>query len=263
MEKIGIEEIQGRILSIAKEFDKICCRHQIPYYMLGGTMLGAIRHKGFIPWDDDMDFGVPIKQKKKLMEYLEKELPYPYRCCSFRNHPAVVFNFLKIEDTTTCIDDLTVALPMEQQLGVNIDIFPLNRCTLNGKKERRVRLREDMVAKAFVRSTTHPNNLIIKVLKGCLRFLLGGSLKHQQRLIDKKLMAINSGESIGNLLGRWGEREIIPEEWYGDGVRYQFEDYSFIGLEKYDAYLTRLYGNYMELPPANQRIAHVDNVYVR
>ena len=79
MKRIGIDEIHARVLAIAKEFDKICTRHQIPYYMLGGTMLGAIRHKGFIPWDDDMDFGVPIAYYDQLEEILKEELPSNYR----------------------------------------------------------------------------------------------------------------------------------------------------------------------------------------
>ena len=95
MERIDIEEVHSRVLAIAKEFDRICTLHGIPYYMIGGTMLGAIRHKGFIPWDDDMDFGVPIEHYQELINILEKELPYPFRCCTYKNHPAVLFNFLK------------------------------------------------------------------------------------------------------------------------------------------------------------------------
>ena len=104
MTRIDIEEVHHRILNIAEAFDKICAEHDIPYYMLGGTMLGAIRHKGFIPWDDDMDFGVPYEHYNRLISILEKELPRGMRCCTFENSKAVVYPFMKIEDTETCIE---------------------------------------------------------------------------------------------------------------------------------------------------------------
>ena len=74
MEKLGIEDVHKYVLAIAKEFDRICTEHHIPYYMVDGTMLGAVRHQGFIPWDDDMDFGVPIEYYKGPEEILENEL---------------------------------------------------------------------------------------------------------------------------------------------------------------------------------------------
>ena len=89
MKLLEIKETQACLLNIAKEFDRICTKHNIPYYMIFGTMIGAIRHKGFIPWDDDMDFGVPIEYYKQLEAILEIELPYPYRCCNYKNHPAI------------------------------------------------------------------------------------------------------------------------------------------------------------------------------
>ena len=81
MRPIDIEEAHHILLDIAKAFTKVCDENNIPYYMLGGTMLGAVRHKGFIPWDDDMDFGVPREYYDLLINVLEKELPSPYRCC--------------------------------------------------------------------------------------------------------------------------------------------------------------------------------------
>ena len=121
MNRISIEVVHQHVLGIAKEFDQICSENHIPYYMIGGTMLGAIRHRGFIPWDDDMDFGVPIEYYVLLEGVLSKELPYPYRCCTYKNHPGVLHNFMKIEDQSTCIDDKAMNLPVEQKLGLNID----------------------------------------------------------------------------------------------------------------------------------------------
>ena len=263
MRKLDIIEVHDFVLRIAKEFDRICTNHNIPYYMLGGTMLGAIRHKGFIPWDDDMDFGVPIEYYQQLEDILFKELPYPYRCCSYKNHPAILHNFMKIEDQTTCIDDKAINLPVEQKLGLNIDIFPLNLCHLGSSSVKRLRRKEALLGKAFMQSITHSNSYVRAFVKNLLQIICGGTPQKLQKEIDEMLMTINEGNHRGNLLGRWGIKEIIPIEWYGNGIRYSFEDTFFKGIGEYDKYLTRLYGDYMSLPPIEQRKAHVENVYLR
>ena len=91
MKKLNIEECHARLLKIAEIFDIICKDNGIPYYMLGGTMLGAIRHKGFIPWDDDMDFGVPRKYYKDLIDIFDKKLPNPYKYHTYNNSDAVIY----------------------------------------------------------------------------------------------------------------------------------------------------------------------------
>jgi len=263
METIEIEEIHKLVLAIAVEFDRICTKYQIPYYMLGGTMLGAIRHKGFIPWDDDMDFGVPIEHFQRLIDILTSELPLPYRCCTYKNHPAVIHNFIKIENGDTCIDDKSIGLPLERKLGLNIDVFPLNRCVLGGKAEKKLRRRVDLLGKAYLQSVFHSNSKTKQLIKKCLRIITGGSPLRLQQDIEKRLLNINTGDCLGNLLGHWREKEIVPLAWYGNGVRYQFEETSFVGLQDYDKYLTRMYGDYMELPPKEKQVAHVDKVYLR
>lgn len=263
MKRISIEEIHQHILGIAKAFDRICMNHHIPYFMIGGTMLGAIRHQGFIPWDDDMDFGVPIEYYELLESVLSKELPYPYRCCTYKNHPGVLHNFIKIEDQSTCIDDMALKLPLERKLGLNIDVFPLNKCNLGGKKEKQLRRRMVLLGRAYLQSVSHPDSIVRSLLKFILRMVSGGTPRKLQDEIERRLYCIHEGEYLGNLLGRWGEKEIIPFEWYGEGKRYAFEDTSFVGIMEYDKYLTRMYGDYMSLPPVNLRVAHVDNVFLR
>ena len=263
MKKIGIDEVHQHVLGIAKVFDKICTEHNIPYYMLGGSMLGAIRHKGFIPWDDDMDFGVPIDYYIQLEDILSKELQYPYRCCTYKNHPCVLHNYIKIEDQTTCIDDVASRLPIEQKIGVNIDVFPLNRCYLNGKTERSLRRKVNILGVVYSESITKPNNILRKGMKLMFKFMLGNSPRRIQNKIERQLYSIKDGEMLGNLLGRWEEKEVIPKTWYGVGTRYLFEDTSFIGLTEYDKYLTRLYGDYMSLPPKEQQVAHAENFFLR
>lgn len=263
MKSLDINEIHHRVLAIAKEFDRICVKHNIPYYMLGGSMLGAIRHKGFIPWDDDMDFGVPIEHFYELIGILEKELPYPFRCCTYDNHPAVIFNFFKIEDQTTMVHGQSLGLSEDQQLGVNIDVFPLNRCKTNSISYKRIIFRHLLLG-GFLTSVSHPDNVLVKFVKMFLRLLAGGDRIRINKKIDSILKNTNQGDCLGNLIGRWGKKEIIPIEWYGEeGVRYKFEDTDFVGLKNYHDYLSRLYGDYKKLPPVENQKPHVENIYLR
>lgn len=261
MKAIGIEDIHQRILKIAEVFDRICSKHGIPYYMLGGSMLGAIRHKGFIPWDDDMDFGVPYEYYNKLTNILENELPEGMRCCTFENCEAVVYPFIKIEDIETCIDDPRINLPIEEKLGVNIDVFPLAACEKYSKDAARARKLLRLQTLLFVDSIDGGK------MKTLIKRVLHNISPFGKQYLPKKMLSLLSemknGNDIANVFGRWGIKESVDKEWYGDDIRYDFENLKLCGLKEYDKYLTQMYGDYMQLPPENQRVAHVDNVYLR
>ena len=262
MERIGIDEVHNCVLAIAKEFDRICEVQGIPYYMLGGTMLGAIRHKGFIPWDDDMDFGVPIQYFPILIKALNEQLKQPYRCCTYENSSSVYFPFIKIEHTGTVLDDPQIPLPIEKKIGLNIDIFPLISCDLNDKSIPAIWKLAKIYGIIFTDSRQHGG--WVNFVKRTLRMLLPWSEKDLYYKIKERLLNLKDGSYLGNILGRWREREIIPIEWYGDKERYVFEDTFFYGIKEYDLYLNQLYGDYMELPPEDQRTGdHANNVYLR
>lgn len=258
MRKIEIKEIHEVLLNIAKEFDKICTNNNIPYYMLGGTMLGAIRHKGFIPWDDDMDFGVPIEYYKQLEELLHKELPPKYRCSTFMNSKSVVFPFMKIEDTSTILDDKQIVLPLREKIGVNIDIFPLYSCNKGDVKIKKGRFYLNIGGMIYTSSRTSRVKNLLKVLVRLmcpfnLNWFIGKSVK----IMDQ----IEPGNYIANVYGRWEEKEICPQDWFSLGTRYAFEDTSFMGPSNYDNYLSQLYNDYMQLPPKENQFCHGANAY--
>lgn len=263
MQKLGIEEAQKYALGIAKVFDEICTKHHIPYFMVQGTMLGAIRHHGFIPWDDDMDFGVPIEYYEQLEEILIKELPFPYRCCTYKNHPSVILTFMKIEDVRTVNDKLEIRLPLEKKIGINIDVFPLNYCIPSDPAIKRLRWKAFLLGSSFGNSSKHRDSILRKWIKSILRFLLGGRPIYLQNSIRKNRLKVVKGNYIGNLTSKWGDGDIVPQEWYGKGKRYIFEDTTFVGPEKYDEYLTSLYGDYMTPPPEGKRIPHAEDRYLK
>ena len=261
MVKIGLKEIQQHLLGIAKEFDRICTEHDIPYFMLYGTMLGAIRHKGFIPWDDDMDFGVPIEYYKQLESILENDLNPPYRLCTFKNNPATVLPYIKIEDSSTVMYKETLRLPIEKQMGVNIDIFPLNRCSINDSEPFKLKKMTRLLGGAFTNSKTN-TGFWHRLKKAVLRLLLGGKPIFLQRRIERLMFRVNKGDRMGFILGA-ATRNTVPTEWYGKGARYGFEDTTFVGPVNFDGYLSHIFHDYKTLPPEDKRPSHSENVYLK
>ncbi len=125
MKKIEtIEELHLILLNIGKAFHQVCEEAHIPYYMAAGTLLGAVRHKGFIPWDDDMDFVVPRAYFDKLKHILKEKLPSEYSVLD-REDGIVVSDIYKIVDNRTEIY-YRWSVDSKVHFGVNIDIFPLD-----------------------------------------------------------------------------------------------------------------------------------------
>lgn len=253
-----ISEVQQILLNIAKEFARICNENGIPYYMLGGTMLGAVRHKGFIPWDDDMDFGVPRPYYDKLVAALESSLSYPYRCCTYRNTPGVFAAIMKIDDCRTVADDPRVRLPLNEQIGVNIDVFPLDYCKPDDNVLKKI------YKLVLIYQTIYVGNSSGSAWKNAIKTVLSAICPVSRiKMLDymhKKLSDMKNGPILANVFGAWHEKECIPVAWYGEGTTYPFEDAEFYGLKDYDKYLTKMYGDYMT-PPKGDKHIHLNHVY--
>lgn len=258
---ISIRESQIRLLRIAEYFKTVCEENGIPYYMLGGTMLGAIRHNGFIPWDDDMDFGVPIEYYERLRDLLKTDLPDNIRVCEYQNCRGCRTVFIKMDASDTIIDDKCVDLPLEEKLGVNIDIFPLVTCTHRGPKVLWHLFLTKFNSAVFTEpiSGSKAKHRIKKILQALVPF-------RQNRLLDyiwNLTLSINKGDCYGNLFGRYRSREIISKEIFGTPISYTFEDTTFYGPQQYDAYLTLLYNDYMVIPPSAAQSNHSSAIFER
>ena len=247
MNHVNINQCHNLLLKIAKEFDLICIKHNIPYYMLGGTMLGAIRHKGFIPWDDDMDFGVPREYYNLLIEKLEKELPSPLKLRT-ASRGEVLYDGCKIEDTSTEI----IEEGREGKLGcLFVDIFPLDIGNDKwGGLSRNWWIKHVMGINIY--KYQWPNTFVEKIVASIVRlFPTNFFLKMSHKILFR------SGDFIINYGGYWGKNEIVSKEVFGSPKRYNFEEYSFYGVSNSHLYLQKLYGNYMELPSEDKRHTHI------
>ncbi|WP_418810234.1 LicD family protein [Paraprevotella xylaniphila] len=253
-------------LAIAKEVVSICEKYGLRYYMLGGTMLGAIRHKGFIPWDDDMDLGMPRKDYERFLEVAPKELPSMMKIINYKTDKDYHYYITRIQDLETKV----VETRYEHEGGetcASIDLFPLdgspNNFLLRKMFYFRVMAHRAMMALHY-KNGIDPDRkrgiwerLAISLLTMLPTEKMFDAYRQKQKIdyILKKYDMATSKVS-GNIMGAYRIKEMVPTEWYGDGAFYSFENLKLHGLKEYDKYLSHLYGDYMSVPPVDSRKVH-------
>lgn len=251
-------ELHAILLDLGKLFHNICVKHDIPYYMLYGTMLGAVRHKGFIPWDDDMDFGVPREHYEKLKEILNKELSREYGILTVEKSDVLLVDIIKIQDKRTVINELYKE-NIKEKFGINIDIFPIDS---SHGSIRKIRMKDFMLRIAMYRFlSSKKRNSIKKIIAFILKIVLFWLNKRMIINIMNKFFIENDGMYMISNYGAWGTREIVNKEYIGKPVLYDFESTQFYGVENAHGYLSSLYGDYMQLPPEGKRHIHITGMY--
>lgn len=261
MRQLTLEETHKVLLEIGKEFHRLCVENNIPYYMLGGTMLGAVRHKGFIPWDDDMDFGVERQYIPKLMDLLNTKSKPWYKLKTRYNCKTVYDDFFKFEDIRTIVNDPSIA-NINEDRGLFIDIFTLDRT--NGNKSF-FSFNNYVHLVGVINSYRYYNLAALawwrKGLAVIIRILLFPLKKNTLLDFTLKLLLCKKGDYLSNLYGFWGTKEIFHKSIMGKPQLYSFEDTQLFGAENYDAYLSGLYRDYMKIPDKSKLHIHLNEVY--
>lgn len=255
-----VRELQLKLLEIMKIFHNVCTKNNIKYYMLNGTMLGAVRHQGFIPWDDDMDIGMSREDYVKLLKLPESEWPRNIRIKTPNNSKDLIFPYSKIMDANTTLVENRLGGIVE---GIYIDIFPLDGAG-NNMISAKIRY-----AIYYWKQGLLYNNQDYGFKKTRVRRIIQ-SYARKKDLINlysrvEKWMTkkdYNKSKIIGNYPGAWGIKEFMKKSIMGEPKLYKFEGYSFFGVEKYDEYLTSIYGNYRELPPKEKRKSHHNFIHL-
>lgn len=243
-------------LDILREFDYICKKLNLRYYLLGGTLLGAVRHNGFIPWDDDIDVGMLRADYEVFLREGQKLLPDYLFVQTHETDPGYVHCFAKIRNSNTTFIE-TSAGNMRINHGVFIDVFPLDFYPDDPQERTRFIRRNKWYSRRTGVQFLVPENQTPKgKLRKAVIKALFPSLTYALKKREQLYRSVEKSSRIANHGGAWGEKEIVPADWYGEGTPVMFEGMELLAPAKYDQWLTQVYGNYMQPPPIEKRVGH-------
>ena len=260
MHQLSLDEIQSRELSMMKMFGDLCRRHGLTYWLGGGTLLGAVRHKGFIPWDDDIDLMMPRYDYDRLMKYADEiDSTGQYKLASYElgnlNYP-----FAKVYDTQTTIQKLYDEDETEKNLW--IDIFPLDGMPDDEKEVEKIYFRT-MLARRVLRlkqaRSGEGKTKLKKALKPAAKLLLRPIPDaYLLKYIDEncRMYSIQESNYMGGIANGYGPWERMPKKPFLKPCTLEFEGMEVSAPGCWDYYLKRLFGDYMQLPPEDQRQTH-------
>ena len=245
-------------LEILDDFIKVCEKNNLTYFLVGGTLLGAIRHKGFIPWDDDIDVGLFRKDYDKFIEIGQKELGDKYYLDCFEHNKDCYLPFAKVRMNGTLFEEEWTK-GIEQHKGIFIDIFPIENIK-NKKKIGKVRA---LIIKTIADATYYRmgmrkfSNLRHKGLSLlCCLFPKRFMIKVQHKLLVKN--KDHNSEYVNILSGSYAyEKELIRRDDALPVRKVDFEGHKCNGFHNSELYLSQIYSkNFMELPPVEKRRNH-------
>lgn len=267
--ELDLEEIKKIELEILKEIDEICEKNNLNYSLMGGTALGAVRHRGFIPWDDDIDIMMLREEYLKLQNYLKNEHNNKIKFLSCETQDDFPYPFAKIVSTKTIAKE--VGIKRIENYGVFVDIFPIDKIP-NSNLKRRLFFKKMKLFKKIYLVKLYEKQISKNKLKLCIKNIIATLLKpiNLRKLVkkmDKVSQKYNKEKS-----DYWGSlyveatlnKNIFYERGFFSNTRkIKFENERFYLIEEYDRYLKDNYGDYMKIPDKENQVSGHNWEYIQ
>ena len=254
MEKVTPEEARKIQLFMLREIDTFCRANNIRYSLSGGSLLGAVRHKGFIPWDDDIDIFMPRPDYERFVVNFYGKVPY-VNVFSYQTSDTCMAKFAKV------YDERTFYMFRNCVYGVFIDVFPIDgipapaEAAAYAKKFNRMGDHITMKRKCYKQSANPVRDIAKYIVKQIMMPLPKSYLvkKFNEYLNQYPFETSKYRGCIINM-GPYGTREFFPAKVFDEFIDMPFENLSVSCLKEYDKYLSQLFGDYMTPPPVEKQV---------
>ncbi|MBR1630505.1 MAG: LicD family protein [Paludibacteraceae bacterium] len=255
MPAYDIDTLHQHLLGHLKAIDDVCQKHGLRYYIYCGTMLGAVRHKGFIPWDDDLDIAMPRPDYERFIRHAGEWLPAPYEFVCWESNPEYPLPFGKIQNADTTL----IERPHLYFLGGSyIDVFPIDGVP-DGRWSQRIHFAKYEILKKIIYMAyrdpyRHGHGASCWLPLFCRKVI---GQQRAQRATRRLLMKHDFSYRRSVCTYDDGMRGIIDKESVlGHPTPITFETLRVMGVQHADAYLTQMYGDYMRIPPHDDQRQH-------
>lgn len=253
-----LQIIKNAELRIVNEINQICLRNNIKYSMIGGTLIGAVRHHGFIPWDDDIDLMMERSEYERFLSISEKELSEEFYIADYEHTPSIGEPFTKIMMKNTVMKECFTG-SSNAPAGIFVDIFPVDNAPESKifktiQRYKNYSLRKKILIKSDYRFGKTGVKKIIYDALGKFTFESKSDLVRKYRNNQTKYNHRNTAEYV-SLCGAYDyNRETLPKQWLSEYIFLEFEGQKLMAFRDYDKILRHYFGDYMKLPPENERI---------
>ena len=258
MDKITLRKVQLVLLEIAKEIKRVCDDNNIKYFLDSGTLLGAIRHFGFIPWDDDLDIGMMREDYEKFCRIAPQCLKEDYFLQTWENDDYYALPFAKVRKNHTVYVENKASKRAKN--GFYVDIFAYDYAPKSNREKeillkKLANIERILLMKCGYEPWNSANKIDIVKRFGYLPYQIRSVLNEKTNLIKQYEALATSVSHSSEIYPQIGivKGYFIPYKVFGEGIDHTFEDEIFRIPEDYDLYLTSMYGDYMTLPPVEKR----------
>lgn len=240
-------------LDLLNQVDTICRKYGLQYFLIGGSLLGAVRHYGFIPWDDDIDIVLPRKDYEKFLT-LKDKFSYPYFLQTPYTDPGFYYSIAKLRNCRTSAIDYPF-LYQGFNMGIFIDIVPLDDVMNEGARERFEKINELIMANSTAMRLNHPAlcQRDQERVRNYTRKDPISTYEEIQRLATNSGKAINSGVVSVSVCATYPFDRLYKKEDFSSQIEWDFESVRTYIPSGYDKILTIAYGDYHSFPPVEQR----------
>ena len=252
------EDIKGLSIQILHYVDEFCKKNEIKYSLAYGTLIGAIRHKGFIPWDDDIDIMMLREDYNRFVKLFNHDKSKLFSVESYETNNDFPYPLAKVFCNATVNYEFGLS-----RYGFGIDIFPIDKIPMNENEFSRLIKIKNIYWNLFLLKSLGWNrkrklrtNVIILTSKVLVKLIPYSFIHKQMHRVINKYTSLTNNYLLGNLISPYGTRDVFDKDIFNEYILLQFDGQYYYGIKDFDSFLTKVYGEYMKYPPKEAQVTH-------